>query len=428
MWNELLEISSTDMLVRDRLGNAQVTGLWDKAETPEPKIHRIHGYPAKFPAFLATRALSYASDHGVDVQRVADIFCGCGTVAYEAQREGIDFWGCDLNPVATLIATVKSTAYKPDRLRSYMEAILSAYPSSSCETELSEQAIARLAYWYPSEQFASLAKLLNSIRATVPARSSYLAAFLCAFSAILKQASLWHQRSIKPHFDRNKNPRSCIALFRDQCELMITAWSESPSWCSTRNEIHWSNVMTIAAPMGGVDMIVTSPPYVTSYEYADLHQLSSLWLGFASDHRELRTGSIGSSQHKLNFRREFKRLNRIGRQVVFSLYDRDLATCRSVASYFLDMQVVAARCHAFLRANGIAFFVIGNTDYHGQCVDNSSHLTEALLDAGFARVRVAKRRISNKMHTPFRGDDGRFSSRFTKRETYSEEYIVIGHK
>ena len=27
-----------------------------------------------------------------------------------------------------------------------------------------------------------------------------------------------------------------------------------------------------------VDLIVTSPPYVTSYEYADLHQLSSLWL------------------------------------------------------------------------------------------------------------------------------------------------------
>lgn len=42
------------------------------------------------------------------------------------------------------------------------------------------------------------------------------------------------------------------------------------------------------------DLIITSPPYVTSYEYADLHQLSSLWLGYTEDYRDLRKGSIGS--------------------------------------------------------------------------------------------------------------------------------------
>ena len=71
------------------------------------------------------------------------------------------------------------------------------------------------------------------------------------------------------------------------------------------------------------------PPYVTSYEYAGLHQLSSLWLGFASDYRSLREGSIGRSRHALDVDREIKRLNQTGGRVVFSLFDQDRAIARA---------------------------------------------------------------------------------------------------
>ena len=42
------------------------------------------------------------------------------------------------------------------------------------------------------------------------------------------------------------------------------------------------------------DFIVTSPPYVTSYEYADLHQLPSLWFGYLNTLPEFREKFIGS--------------------------------------------------------------------------------------------------------------------------------------
>ena len=32
-----------------------------------------------------------------------------------------------------------------------------------------------------------------------------------------------------------------------------------------------------------VDLVITSSPYVTSYEYADIHQLSTIWLDLADD-------------------------------------------------------------------------------------------------------------------------------------------------
>lgn len=58
---------------------------------------------------------------------MADIFCGCGTVAYEAKRNGIDFLGYDINPVATLIAKAKSEKYQKARLEKYFQEIVASF-------------------------------------------------------------------------------------------------------------------------------------------------------------------------------------------------------------------------------------------------------------------------------------------------------------
>src|ERR1700720_1727268 len=89
----LFEVGTPGRAARHRLTNARWSPAWDLPEATEPKIHQIHPYPAKFPAFLATRAFEYAKEQGIDLRRTADVFCGCGTVAYEARRHGLEFWG-----------------------------------------------------------------------------------------------------------------------------------------------------------------------------------------------------------------------------------------------------------------------------------------------------------------------------------------------
>jgi methylase of polypeptide subunit release factors len=401
--------------------------MWDLPSVAEAPIHRIHAYPAKFPAFLTSRALDYAKSEGVTIRRVADVFCGCGTVAHEATQAGLGFWGCDINPVATLIARVKGSAYQASRLQQYADEIRKAHPSASAAREMAPQAVDRLHYWFNDAQFEDVARLLNAIEAVVPARSKYREAFYCAFSAILKSASQWRQRSTKPAYDPAKVPQPVLRAFGRQCEFMVRAWKNQPRSEVPVPEIHLGSIATVKAPSVPVDMIVTSPPYVTSYEYADLHQLSALWLGYAADYRSLRNGSVGTAQHQLDFRREFGKLNNVGFQIVFSLFNQDPLAARAVANYYLDMQLVARRCHEFLSEKGIGVFVIGNTEYSGVHIDNASHLAEAMFNAGFSRVRVTKRRISNKMHTPFREDDGKFSQSSTSKTVYSEEFILIGH-
>jgi len=404
-----------------------VDSFWNTGETKELKMHRIHAYPAKFPAFITTKALVFAQQNGVETSCVADVFCGCGTVAFEAKRNNIHFWGCDINPVATMIAKAKSRKYQSWRLQKYYEAIIEAFLRSTFDN-VYDSANERLKYWYDREHYEDLFRLKSAIEESTSPSSDYRLFFTCAFSNILKATSRWLTKSIKPQIDPCKKPADVMVAFKEQCKFMMAANEESDVSGESTIDIITGNFLDPSVNRPKVDMIITSPPYVTSYEYADLHQLSSLWLGFAEDYRELRNGSIGSLHHVYNFERELKRLNNTGSSIVFRLLDRHKPKARSVAKYFLDMQQVAAVCHSMLNNGGMALFVIGNTEYKGVKIDNACHLAESLFNSGFAEVYVTKRRISKKILTPYRDKRGRFTTDDLGRKVYGEEFILIGRK
>ena len=428
MKRQYLELNNADAVSRVSLQGLKENEDWRSGRSAELRLHRIHAYPAKFPAFIPTKALQFAKKEGITVRRAGDIFCGCGTVAYEARREGIDFWGCDINPVATLIARTKSGTFGEERLDEYFADIRSKVNRASAKVDLPPTALTRLNYWYSDEQFRGLAKLLNSINHAVPAQSRYRSFFHCAFSNILKATSRWLTKSIKPQVDPVKRPVDPWTTFVTQFEMMKSAFRQSSATSKSDVRILTEDFLKLSNAPSDIDMLITSPPYVTSYEYADLHQLSSLWLGYAGDYRDLRNGSIGSAQHDLDFNREIKRLNTVGSQIVFGLFDQDKAIARAAANYFLDMQAVAKRCHGLLSKNGLALFVIGNTEYKGVRIDNAAHLAESLLRGGFSSVRAAKRKMSGKILTPYRSATGKFSSSGDGRHVYGEEFVLIASK
>jgi len=404
-----------------------VDSFWNTEEAKELKMHRIHAYPAKFPAFITTKALVFAQQNGVEISRVADVFCGCGTVAFEAKRNNIHFWGCDINPVATMIAKAKSRKYQPWRLQKYYETIIEAFLRSNFDI-VYDSANERLKYWYDWEHYEDLFRLKSAIEESTSLSSDYRLFFTCAFSNILKATSRWLTKSIKPQIDPYKKPADVMVAFKEQCKFMMAANEESDVTGESTIDIITGNLLDSSVNRPKVDMIITSPPYVTSYEYADLHQLSSLWLGFAEDYRELRNGSIGSLHHVYNFERELKRLNNTGSSIVFRLLDQHKPKARSVAKYFLDMQHAAKTCFSMLSDSGMALFVIGNTEYKGVKIDNARHLAESLLNSGFSKVQITKRKISRKILTPYRDMRGRFTKDGTGRKVYAEEFILIGRK
>lgn len=408
------------------LDNLPINDDWNQGDVTENLMHRIHAYPAKFPAFITTKAIQYAEYKQISVETVADIFCGCGTVAYETVRANRHFWGCDINPVATLIARTKSRHYDSKLLEFYFKSICLAFVSGGMNETSSIAENERIRYWFFDEQIRDLDKLKYAIMSVID-QVEYREFFLCAFSNILKSCSRWLTKSIKPQIDPQKKPHDVLDAFSVQVRMMQKANEENDIQESLAS-INTENCLNCVFDTPFVDLLVTSPPYVTSYEYADLHQLSTLWLGYTDDYRSFRRGTIGSLHGASQLNHVTKSLNSTGFDIVSKLFSVDKAKSRSVAQYYLDMQNAVKKVREMLRQGGGALFVIGNTEYKGVKIDNARHLLEALLHEGFVGVEVERRKISNKILTPYRDANGKFTTDKNSRKVYSEEFIIFAIK
>lgn len=167
------------------------------------------------------------------------------------------------------------------------------------------------------------------------------------------------------------------------------------------------------------------PPYVTSYEYADIHQLSTLWLDYSPDYKHFRTGSIGSLYHSCDLRFNVPKLNQSGLTVVMQMYSVDKKQAKAIAQYYVNMQEVVKKICNIVKKGGACLFVIGNTEYKNVKIDNARHLAESLLNEGFYNVTIKRRKILNKILTPYRDKNGKFSSDKTSRKIYSEEFLIF---
>ena len=401
---------------------------WNMPAERERRMHNIHAYPAKFPAFITTKAIHKAEENNISVKTVADIFCGCGTVAFETVRSGKNFWGCDINPVATLIAETKSNVYQDEQLQDFFDKIIAAY--NTCNVDKSNRIYSneRIQYWFDEEHIDNLLKLRSSIYLVVD-DELYRNFFLCAFSNILKSCSRWLTKSIKPQIDPKKQPKDVLSSYIYQVNMMRKANMENINEKYGKADIKRANILDVNIDKPFVDLIVTSPPYVTSYEYADLHQLSTLWLEYTDDFRLLREGTIGSLYHSEEFDKNLKKLNNVGQDIVFKMYSIDKRKTRSIAQYYIDMQSTVHKVVEMLNPGGACLFVIGNTEYKGVKIDNAKHLTECLLTEGMVNIEVDRRKISNKILTPYRDTNGKFASvKGCCRKVYSEEFVIFARK
>jgi methylase of polypeptide subunit release factors len=397
--------------------------FWNKVDTPEIRMHKIHVYPAKFPSLIAKKAFEYAEAKHLHLETVADIFCGCGTVAVEAKRMGIDFWGCDINPVAVLISEVKSNPYDVETVKTAFNKILDNFKTAHVNTEYTA-ANKRIQYWFTECQYNDLVKLKETIIANTE-DNEYRKLFLCVFSSILKGTSKWLTKSIKPQIDPKKQPQNAVELFQRQVAVVIKAIAEAAYENAGQITIEHNDILKVKL-QNYADMIVTSPPYVTSYEYADLHQLSALWLGYAEDYTELRTDSIGSS-YGIEIKDKPDDLTPTAKKIV-EFFSWNKAQTRSIARYYSDMQKFSNKAFEILKSRGLVVFVIGDTEIGGRHIENAKCLCECMINSGFGIKEIHKRAVQNKLLPSHRDEIGRFSSDNSQRSIYSQEYIIIGRK
>lgn len=403
--------------------------------------HDYHRYPAKFIPQLVERLLDeYISAQNAHIN---DPFMGCGTSIVSAISRGFRASGTDINRIAYLITKVKSQPIEP----SYLETKLNKFASevkniSSPQLNIfnkqplpliPETHLERINYWFSEQVRDELGKILRLISQ----EEDYLIKdFLTiAFSNILKTCSIWLQGSTKPTRDFNKKPVGPSDAFRRQLNKMKRGNSAFYSIVpdKVRNHItHFLNLNIGDArnqPLSksSVDLVITSSPYVTSYEYADLHQLSTIWLDLAKNLKDYKKDFIGTcskEESSSNLKSE------IGENIVNKVMNQNKKMAKEIQIFFSDMQAVLDESYRILKHGGRCCYVIGNTKLKGIDILNAEVFAESMLCSNFLLDRIIKREIPLKI-LPQKRDEktGRFASNNNAdSEAYPVEYIVVGLK
>ena len=401
--------------------------------------HDYHRYPAKFiPQIVRKLIEDYAPQ---DTQVVCDPFGGCGTTLVEAKLLGHSSIGFDINPIAKLITETKTTPIYPRTLANSREKFLEQYERAP---KVSYPHHPRIGYWFDDQMVVELDRIYFSIKSIK--NHNVRRFFLCAFSHNLKNCSRWLMKSIKPTVDKQKIFPEAKESFLRHLDSMIrkneqfyTALEEAGHTQVPAKMYRRDSTKKLPVEANSVDIIITSPPYVTSYEYADLHQLSLLWFGgdpkhfkkwnhFSDEFIKFRKNFVGSSS-KDEQNGEFN--SEIGKQIVTALAPIERPLAIDVANYFLDMKKVFGEMHRILKKNGKACIIIGNTNLRGVEILNAEVAAEQMQAVGFKKVEFIKREIPNKMITPWRDiESGKFTGMDnpSKTRAYEYEYVVVMEK
>jgi hypothetical protein len=319
---------------------------------------------------------------------VVDPYCGSGTTLLEASLSRRKSVGIDLNPLAVLIAKVKTTPIKVKVLSDFArraEARLRLIEVASKDLKL-------LGEW-TKEGERLLSKAENDFRwkdewfskwFAGPVRRELIAIHqqilqeeqedcrnvaLAAFSDILRQYSNAHSGYPNVMFDKNKKVRGSVTptfirKLRDIIEAVGTL-QERLAGCPIP-EVRLGDASTLPFDDESVDAIVTHPPYVGSIPYAEYGALSLKWLGH--DPRELDRKLTGGVRQSKDVLTRFE-------------------------SGFRGM---ISECRRILRPQAWLFMLLGNPTVKGNRVDIPRMADELAHEVGFEQAIILQRGNVNR--------------------------------
>lgn len=403
--------------------------------------HCYHRYPAKFIPQLVEKLMDeYLTEHGSF--HINDLFMGSGTTLACAISRGYYVSGTDINYSAELIARAKATPIEPTFLKNKVNRFLddlsflnepNLFSSKKYRPHIPKEKIERIEYWFESDTIEELGTILSRIN---DEKDEKVKLFLkCCFSHILKTCSRWLMSSTKPTRDKTKKISKPIRAFKKHASRMVKGnesfWAVVPKNVRENIDkyliIKRQDARHQPVTSNSVDIQITSSPYVTSYEYADLHQLTTIWLEPEVDLKEYKKEFIGTSA-KSNGVRALK--SHIALDIKNKLYKVNKKMSDEVEAFFVDMQECFNETHRILKRGGRCCYVIGNTKLKGVSILNAEVFAESMQYAGLKIDNVIKREIPSKILPTTRdAKTGRFAANHNADTfAYPTEYIVIGRK
>ena len=407
--------------------------------------HGWHPFPAKFPPQLPQFFIEHLSNIE-DV--VLDPMLGSGTTLVEAMRLGRRVIGCDIDPLARMIAAAKLTPIEAVKTLQIGYRIIDAAKRDywqnrdALERELSlrfdEKTREFINYWFLPQQQLELIALLQHIE-SVPAYSEDSALSLTqerirdflkiVFSStiIAKSGGVSLARDLahtRPHRDTNKKPHSAFAEFAKRLERNLAAYDSSrlkSQETDTSFQIRAASADKTGLATASVDLIVTSPPYANNaIDYMRAHKFSLVWFGWKiADLTKIRAQYLG---HDAASGEEYDRLPEQCEKTLAKLTELDAKKAVALRRYFGEMSAVIAEMQRVLKKGKAAVIVVGTSHLRGMDVETQKGLAAIGESVGFDLAGIGVRRLDrDKRMMPARWGNKRHSQ---IEERMHEEYVI----
>ena len=399
---------------------------WDYRTANTKQItHGIHPYPAMLIPQV-TRRLIDTYKH--EDMLLFDPYCGSGTTLLEGMLAGISAVGTDLNPLARLIARVKTRPISIRALDSEIARFLSAAPDADAPIPH----IPNVDYWFSAKTQRDLAAIRQHINGINSGAAADV--FRVAFSLTARKAS-WTQNSefklvrMPPHKLEKHNPDSysLMAQALDNIRQALQALSSAVTSKKNLPAVHDFNTVdgipVRAIAPGSVDLVVTSPPYGdsrTTVAYGQFSRLSSQWLGYADASRVDNTLMGGGRAQRVT-KFGFKKLD----GVIADIAAQDPRRACEVVAFFEDYRASISNIALAIKPKGYACYVVGNRTVKGCTVPTAEATAAFFKENGFEIVDIQTRNIPNK-RMPSANSPSNVAGKIGK--TMTAEYIVTCRK
>lgn len=263
--------------------------------------HHLHPYPAKLLPHIAhlfcnSQTLAPAGT------AVVDPFCGSGTVGLEASIAGRLPLIADANPLALLIARVKTRRYDESALE---EGLVSISRRAKKIRGAPSVDIVNADLWYSNRVKGNLELILRAIRDET--QGDLREFFEVCFSAAarrLSNADLTISVPVRMRLDGRHSPEAkirisermqwlqsvdCLAEFIRVCQANIARVRVTNTMYPNRIEakvigedaraLQLSRTLDEAESTKSISLVLTSPPYGSAQKYVRASSLSLNWLG-----------------------------------------------------------------------------------------------------------------------------------------------------
>ena len=402
---------------------------WDfrKADTKQ-YTHCFHSYPAMMIPQVAGRILD---EFGKGAELLFDPYCGTGTSLVEANIRGINAIGTDINPLARLIATAKTTPIPLNVLDRYIDEFnryVLSIRFGKIKPSIEVPEFHNIDYWFKKDvqiMLATVKRFIDDID-----REDVKRFFMVAFSETVREVSLTRNSEFKLYRMTEKQiERFNPDVIGTMVEKLTRNRNGMKEYLALKNNDSFSKIYDFNTVYGipediisteSVDIVVTSPPYGdsrTTVAYGQFSRLANQWLGFEKAN-DVDKRSMGGQRMKEWIDFGFEPLDR----TLLKIKEKDEKRVYDVISFYSDYERSITNISTVVKKGGIVAYVVGNRRVKGIEIPNDEITAFFFEKNGFEHEKTIIRAIPSKK-MPKKNSPSNVAGMTDSTMNY--EYIVI---